>query len=311
MARSKKKGRGASRSKSERVADVLARAGGWRTLGGVVTVAVVIMALVLGSSQLTSRASAMIATPPDQTTFTWPVVLSIPGGAGPEQWPPAALQQQLLELAHARVAQDPNPLSGAVLARIGQDLQASGLFERVSSVQRRRGGVIEIQGRWRLPAGAVRHDGRDYLVGPGAELMPVRYEPGRQDVRAILGAAYNPPVRSDGTPAYAEPWPGDDVPAALAVLNLLRGKAYWSQVQAIDVSTFARDRTLEIITDKGTRVDWGGAPGEFRPGEIESARKLDKLAALYDRFGRIDANQKRVSIFYEYTDVDRSASGGG
>jgi hypothetical protein len=76
------------------------------------------------------------------------------------------------------------------------------------------------------------------------------------------------------------------------------------------VAGHSLNKMIEIITDRGTRVVWGAAPGEFKPGEVETKTKLGHLQALFDRYSRIDAGQNRVTVFYEYTDVDHSASGG-
>jgi len=295
---------------SERLTEAYAEAGGARMLMVVALIGAVAIGLTFGVSRLEAQASSHISAPPGDTTFAWPVVRRVPGEEGAIEWPPKDMQRRLLEMARVRVEQFPDPLSQDALRAIGADLRASGLFERIASVRRRADHVIEVKGQWRLPAASVRHDGRDHLIGPGAELMPVHFPAGQRSFRVVLGAAFNPPSHESGMLAYGTPWPGEDVQAALRVLDRLRGKPYWHQVRAIDVTGHARRRTVEIVTDRGTRVVWGAAPGEFKPGEVDTETKLGHLRALYERYARIDAGQNRVTIFYEYTDVDRSASSG-
>lgn len=303
MARKKKK-KSTATPLSERFTEV----GGARLILAIALIGSTAFVLTFGVSKLEARTQSLMAT--NDVTFAWPVVRSIPGEDGPTAWPPRDVQQRLLAMARDRVRQYPDPLSRQTLAAIGTDMLATGLFEEVRAVRRRPGGVIEIQGAWRRPTAAVRHDGHDQLIGPGAEVMPVRLSAGQRSIRVILGVAFNPPTRSDGTPAYAEAWPGEDVQAGLLVLEQLRDRAYWHQVKAIDVSGHLRSQRVEIITDRGSRVVWGAAPGTFKPGEVGTERKLQHLQALFERYGRIDAGQNRVTVFYEYTDVDRSASSG-
>lgn len=304
MARKKKTKKQDPPPMSERFAAI----GGARLVLAIALIGSIAFVLTFGVSRLEARTQSLLST--NDVSFAWPVVRQVQGDDGPTAWPPRDVQQRLLALARDRVAQHPDPLSRQTLSAIGSDMLATGLFDDLLAVRRRPGGVIEIQGTWRRPAAAVRHDEHDQLIGPGAELMPVRSPAGQRAVRVILGAAFNPPARAGGTPAYGEPWPGEDVQAGLLVLEELRGRAYWHQVKAIDVSGHLRSQRIEIVTDRGSRVVWGAAPGTFKPGEVETARKLEHLQALFERYGRIDAGQNRVTIFYEYTDVDRSASSG-
>jgi hypothetical protein len=305
-----RKRRAMAESTGSKAADMFARAGAGKAMVVIAVFGASALALGVGVSQLEARAGDLIGVPTDEVTFAWPVVVQVQGFDGPITWPPRHVQQELLELAHTRAARFPDPLSSDALAAIGTDLKGSGLFERVRSVRRRAGGMIEIQGAWRVPVAAIRHNDRDHFVGAGGALLPISAEPGQLDQRVIVGAAYNPPVLDSGTPAFGQTWAGEDVRAGLRVLDAVRGKPYWHQVRSIDVAGHSLNKMIEIITDRGTRVVWGAAPGEFKPGEVETKTKLGHLQALFDRYSRIDAGQNRVTVFYEYTDVDHSASGG-
>jgi hypothetical protein len=149
----------------------------------------------------------------------------------------------------------------------------------------------------------VRFEGKDRLVSNDGRLLPLTYEPGRCRLNVVIGPAFNAPER------FGEPWAGGDVQAGLGLWAALEGQAFSDQVVAVDVSDFVEFGRLSIVTDKGSRVVWGGAVGKFNPGEVSDALKLDRLGLLYERFGRIDGGEDVIEIFGPELVKDDTAGG--
>jgi len=265
-------------------------------------------AMALSVQRLEARASARSAPGQARPDVTLPSTILLPWHEPQLTWPPAPVLDRLEQDVHAFVEVSADPFSGDAVRRIANHLEASGLFKSPPRVRRGLGGAITVEGNWRPAVAAVRHMGMDQLVSPQGAVLPVAYDPEESDFRVILGAAFDPPLTNSGKVDYGEPWPGADVRDALTLLAMLRTRPYWPQVRGIDVSKHGLGRAIEIVTEQG-RVVWGAPPGEFRPAEIPTQRKLEHLQALYDRYGRIDAGRERVVVMREFVNIDDRASG--
>ncbi|MBX3321478.1 MAG: hypothetical protein KF757_00660 [Phycisphaeraceae bacterium] len=188
-----------------------------------------------------------------------------------------------------------DPLSAAALADVGRMLERCGWFDGSPKVQRVGRDRVQIRGKWRVPAAVVNHNGRDHLISWDGMIMPMVFAPGAAEVKAILGAGLAPADPNPET-KYMKAWPGTDVQAALALLRVLVNEPYFHQVGAIDVRLMARQGVLEIITPTESRVVWGAPPGQFKPGEVTTEVKLQRLSSLFRKDGRIDGNSARMEI---------------
>jgi len=230
----------------------------------------------------------------------------------PKTWLSAYFRDRLLATAHARAAESPDPVRGDAVARVGRAMEASGWFDGSPRVERRGDGTIVVSGAWRTPACVVRHNGRDHLIDWTSRPMPATYDAGVSGLRIMQGAASPPPRDASGSLDYARAWPGDDIRAGVETLRLLLAQPYAGQVAGVDVGDYYVTRRIDIVTDKGTRVVWGGPPGEFIPGEASTKAKLDRLAyfaSLAERGRRIDLSQQRLEIYNEdavYADLTAS-----
>lgn len=281
--------------------------------GSAVLLGAVLLAAILGAPSLQARAARTIGDTPARVVIDWP------GPAGADQpartWLGADIQSGLLRLGAERLAEHPDPLSGAGLEALGLALADTGWFASAPTVRREPGGVVRVSGTWRVPAAVVRHGGVDHLVARGGELLPPAYLPGQGGRRVILGASSPPPSR-DGRPACGRVWgagPGHtgltDVQAGVALLNLIADKPWADQVAGVDVAAYARQRRLELVTARGTRVVWGGAPGEQVFGEASVETRLWRLAEINRRFGRIDAGRGSVDVSGAIATIDDLPSG--
>ncbi len=268
------------------------------------------LALLLLTQRVWTHAGEALETPVS-VEIVWPLTPdSTPDQ--PKTWLSAYFRDRLLATAHARAAESPDPVRGDAVARVGRAMEASGWFDGTPRVERRGDGVIVVSGSWRTPACVVRHGGRDHLIDWRSRPMPASYDAGASGLRVIHGAASPPPRDPAGALHYAEPWPGDDVRAGVETLRLLLAQPYAAQVAGVDVGDYFVTRRIDIVTDKSTRVVWGGPPGEFIPGEASTKAKLDRLAyfsSLAERGRRIDLAQQRLEIYNEdavYADLTAS-----
>lgn len=263
---------------------------------------------LFGLGRIEGAAVGRLASRPPALAFEWP---RIEGGASDATWMPASLRQDLESLAIGKVVSD-DPLSGASLAKIGAALEGTGWFQGPPIVRRSFRGeqpIISIGGTWRAPVAVVRYDDLDYLVAQGGVLLPARYSAGTSGMPLVIGVSEPPPTQpKTGALAFGAPWPGDEVRHGLELLKLCSMLPFSSQIVSVDVAKQRATGQLELVTDRGTRVLWGGPPSKPLPGEIQTEAKVALLMDIVRRFGRVDAGQNRIEIFSDRVVIDRTAS---
>ncbi len=261
------------------------------------------MALALGAvgaagygvAAVHARASDLLAREELVVEVVWP---RNPGSA--ETWLGEGLQEQIRAGVEAQLAGQ--AIGAGSLSRVGETLAQSGWFDRHPRVERTADGTVRITGVWRQPACAIRSGVRDYALDWQGRPFPIDYPAGASGLRTIVGGSGPAPLGPGGELDVMNPWPGDDVAAALALLAPLLREPFAPQVAGIDVSAYLSHGQLAIVTDKGSRVVWGGRFGEFIPGEASSEDKLARLRSLAGnaQFGnRIDMGRPRLEIFDE------------
>lgn len=254
-----------------------------------------------GGAVVHARAGAILAAQPTTIEIAWP---TLPGAE--TTWMGESLRARITAMVDAQLTG--RALDARALAGVGEMLTASGWFDSRPTVHRTGDGSIGIAGRWREPACVLRSGDRDYALDWQGRPFPVDYPAGSSGLRVVLGAASNPPLAA-GELDVLHPWPGDDVAAGLELLAPLLREPFAGQVAGVDVSAYFNQGRLAIVTDRGTRVVWGGRFGEFIPGEATTEEKLGRLRAaaanpLYER--RIDSGADRLDISGEHLILDRT-----
>ena len=249
---------------------------------------------------------------PIQFSIEWPPL----AGDARRTWLPESTRREITAAAVGRLS--PDPFDQRSLDDARDALLRTGWFSAVTSVRRRPDNRVIVEAEWRTPKAVVRWDGKDHVVAAGGELLPIVYPSGGAGAMHIIeGVSSAPPTRAGPggaeEPAYGVAWVGGEVQAALALLRTLDARFHhtgvWTQVAGIDVSRFQRSGTLAIVSDTGSRVIWGGAPGVIVPGEQSTEQKLQRLARLAKGpTGRIDANEKLVEIHGAHVFIDQSAA---
>ena len=186
-------------------------------------------------------------------------------------------------------------LSGDVMRRAdlidaADALMNLGWFKEIEQVRRVRADLVHVQARFVRPFAVIRDGEGDHLVDPTGRLLPRSWpdEPDEPENTArvrrivITGAHFDRPQRP------GVQWDGADVTAALRLLRLIDDKPWRDQITAIDAERYLTDQTLIIVTDIGSRIIWGSAPGEEQALEVSTRRKLTYLDEALRRFQRID-----------------------
>lgn len=270
-----------------------------------------VAATVVAVGTLESRAAALRATVRPEIEIDWPTRLNRETGEQ-EHLLAEAFRHSIEELAKRAVGNQAEPFSQAPLARLGRALDRSGWFDGQPVVTRGDDGLIRVRGTWRVHAAVVRYRDDDYLVTGDGRMMPVIYGPAERvhRERFIANPRFDPPRTSTGALDYARPWEGEDVKAGLALLAKLRAEPFWGQIAGVDVGTFPRDRLMTVVTDRGSRIGWGGPVGEFSPGQEPEATRLALLRRFFRDVGHIDGNMTSYDLWdaTRKMEIDRTSA---
>lgn len=275
------------------------------------TLAIVWVALGLtaavGAGPLKERVTAL-RDAPVTPRIEWPALPGDPSST----WLPASEQRRLDHLVVQTVTTD--AFDRDSLEALRATLDASGWFARVDEVRRLPENTIRVRGQWRAPAAAVRVSDRDHLVTAAGELLPLAYahDAAGPGIPVILNAQFGPPENDARGFAYGRRWRGGDVPASLTLLTELR-RAFGAtphimrQVAGVDASEYRQRGRLLIVTDTGSRIVWGSAPGDEKPGEVRAAEKISRLVQLAGSGqGRIDNGAMRIEVFGPHVYIDQT-----
>lgn len=176
-----------------------------------------------------------------------------------------------------------DPLQRNDLVRAHEALMASGWFDSVVQVRRAAPDRVEVTGVFVEPAALIRVGDRDHLLDDQGRLLPQSWPSGSAPaLGVILSPAFGPPD------APGVRWRGADILAALAILELVDSQPWATQVQAVDLVDFPRNRSIRLVTDRGSIIRWGRAPGDERGAEVTSRSKLEFLTLHQQKYGHID-----------------------
>lgn len=254
------------------------------------TTAAVIATVVVAHRPLVARATTL-KQEQLRVAFDWPPLAgkttSRTATGEPATWMNAEQRAELERVALKLLSG--NPFDRQALERAQSALAGTGWFAEGPWLKRYENGVVVVSGAWRVPAAAVRTTSGDRLVDSGGEVLPVLYPQGRSRMPIISG------VRAAEPPA-GEAWPGGEVQAGLSLLAFLRPMPGFDHIACVDVSRFASSKRLILETITGGRIVWGGPPGEFQPGQARGTTKRQRLAAVFQQFGQLDAGRPEIDV---------------
>lgn len=183
--------------------------------------------------------------------------------------------------------------SPTICQRMANRLADVGWVEEVASVRRNSQARFEIHCHYRHPFAMVQHDGAFYLVDRSGVRLPgtYLYDPTWQLVQGM----------DAGAPPAGARWQGNELQAALTLLEALQREPYKDQITAVLVENFngrvdPHRSHVELATDRaGGRIRWGSAPG-LEVAENPVAQKLAILRENYHRTGRADAHHAVIDV---------------
>ncbi|MFZ4574590.1 MAG: hypothetical protein ACOYN0_09345 [Phycisphaerales bacterium] len=261
----------------------------------------------IGLRPLERRSAELSFREQPTISIEWPPIVD-DAGATTGTWLPSADQEAVLRAAKVALGDHDDPFSRDPLERIGVALAASGWFDGSPHVTREKGSQIVVQGRWRIPAAVVRHDGRDFLIDQLGRPLPPIYSEGESTMKFLANPVMPPPMNRDGAREFVSAWAGEDIAAGLELLGAIAGQPWAKQVAGIELSSYSSSGSLELITSYGTRVVWGGRASKPLVGDVSTAQKLANINALTRRYGRIDGSCARAHIYRAHVVFDTSAS---
>ena len=174
-------------------------------------------------------------------------------------------------------------LSRPDLASAHHALLNSGFFEAVTQVRRTGANQVTIDAVLVAPLAQIQDRHGMAMIDANGHLMPRGCGvSGDIHMVTIVNPRYSRPARP------REVWSGGDLAAAIGVLGQIAHAPWIDQVKDIDLSRYAASGDLVLITDNGSRIVWGSAPGSEKAMESLLDRKIKRLDQLHRISGRID-----------------------
>lgn len=200
-----------------------------------------------------------------------------------------------------------------LLVQTAHSLAASPWVRQVRQVRRvygrRPGDTLEIDCDYRAPVALVHWQSYFWLVDGEGVKLPEQYT-AAQVPRILVGGDHHINIRIIEGVAHApvesgHHWPGADLAAGLDLVELLYGKDFADDAIKVDVTNFGgrkddTDAQITLVTRYGTEIKWGRALGaaDFF-AEVSPQQKLDALARIYARYGRLDANHEWIDVRFD------------
>jgi hypothetical protein len=197
------------------------------------------------------------------------------------QWAGPSIVDHLGNLALAHL--EGTTLSRPALASAHHALLNSGFFESVQQVRRTGMDQVTIEAVLVAPLAQIQDRHGTAMIDANGHLMPRGCGvSGDIHMVTIVNPRYSRPARP------REVWSGGDLAAAIGVLGQIADAPWIDQVKDIDLSRYAASGNLVLITDNGSRIVWGSAPGNEKAMESLLDRKIKRLDHLHRTSGRID-----------------------
>jgi hypothetical protein len=208
-------------------------------------------------------------------------------------WMSPLLTEQLEQLVAGQI--DPDPMDLKSLGWAVHALQNNPWVQQVQRISRGEHGHVMVHAMYREPVAMVQTPHGYQPIDIQMHLLPGLYlenqlpQVGLPVITGVRHSAVQPGMV----------WDDLSLSSGLDLVHMVYNQPYANQIKAVDVSQ-RDDRgriRLTLLTHDGGQVRWGYAPGKGHPVEVTDAAKLNALAGLQQRCGRIDAGGKVVDIF--------------
>jgi len=170
---------------------------------------------------------------------------------------------------------------------------------------------LRIEGRWRKPVGLVKSGKRKFYVDAEQVVLDFVQMP-RLPIVEITGLS---PTRK--TPPLGKVWGGDDLAAALTILDRLDqrdrlvtpDKPLLYEIDRIDVSNFNGRKNsklphIVLYAKDDTGIIWGAEVGKWqRYLESTDEQKIAKLYGYYKEYGTLSGDAKYINLCDPQDDI--------
>ena len=205
-------------------------------------------------------------------------------------WMPLGFRTRLQKMVAGYISPDPMDTLG--LKHAAQALLACGWVNRVDRLYR-VSGWVNVEAQYRQPAAFVEQRNGYRMIDAQCTLLPGLYQAQHLSmlrIPLIVGA-------SQVNVGVGQKWNDPGLAPALALLSLLNGQPYASEIHAVDISR--RDALgrlqLALLCDRGM-VLWGLPPGQEGVVEPTAQTKMAWLMQVFRTQGSIDAGGRVVEV---------------
>lgn len=236
----------------------------------------------MGIKALDQHAADLITSDDPQIQINWGQ------GTTGHTWMPIQERDRIERLIATSIT-NTKPLSWQPLMSASKALASTGWVNDEPTARWTEDGTIIIDADWRVPAAAVRKGDRDYIIDYDANVLPLDYAHDRSNQFVI----HNPALP---IPGVGNQWDEPEIRDALNLLLELQKNNLHKQVVGIDLGINRDHGILNIITDRDTRIIFGGGPNRSRPAEMPSSVKIERLSSIFTNTARIDAGVMLVDV---------------
>jgi hypothetical protein len=213
----------------------------------------------------------------------------------PPIWLDTSLLFELQDVARLHLAETTVGREG--LIQTAEAMMSTGWFTEVKQVQWMSNNHAIVDATFLVPYATIIDGNEEIFIDAQGRRLPKRD-----------GIIVNPKYHfiSIENTMFSKPtnpgilWNGEDIHAALKVLHLIYNKAWATQIQTIDLSSWSSDGSMTFTTSTPSRLKWGSAPEEERGLEALANDKIVRLNWLHTNFGRID---KGISADFDLTNT--------
>lgn len=220
-------------------------------------------------------------------------------------WMSPMLRGDLRHLIAGQI--DHNTLDPHNLERAAFVLGDSPWVRRVGRIQRTGHDQVKVYAQYRQPVATVQGIDGYHLVDDQGVRLPglyLKHQLPQLGLPLIEGVSLQPAH-------IGEVWPGNDLQAGLALVNILATQPYRDQIHGIDVSKRdTRGRILLVMHTQKGMVRWGLPPGQEESIEPAAAIKAKWLSDVDRQRGAIDAGGKIVDVYGPAIFVHQPANDG-
>ncbi len=225
---------------------------------------------------------------------------------------PAWVNDQLKKeiLAAARSASENLKVDENAAFKVQRNIEKEVVWLDEVKVQTTHEG-LRIEGRWRRPVAVIKSGVRRFYVDAEQVVLDFVEMPNLPIVQ-ITGLSL-----ITKTPPPGEVWGGEDVAAAIEILDRLEqmdelvtpDKPLLDEIDRIDVSNFSgrlSDRLPHIImyTKDSTQIIWGAEVGKWqRYLESTDEQKLAKLYGYYTEYGTLSGGAQYINLRDPQNDI--------